>query len=75
MWSARAHEAKRMCLGARHILTNGGECSGWNLMTPKCTPTLKVALVQEARMFKVMVGNAKKHQIGPLKYNSKGLEV
>jgi hypothetical protein len=25
-------------LGVKHTFTNGGECKGWSLMTPKCTP-------------------------------------
>jgi hypothetical protein len=65
MWSARANEAKRVCLGVKHTLTNGGECKGWSPMTPKCIPTLGVAFVQELQMFKALVGKANKHQIGP----------
>jgi hypothetical protein len=34
-------------------------------MTPKCTPTLGIAVMQELQMFKAMVGKEKKHQIGP----------
>jgi len=46
MWSARAHEAKKMCLGVKHALTNGGECKGWSPMTPKCIATLGVVFMQ-----------------------------
>jgi len=35
---ARAHEAKRMCLGVKLTFTNGGECKGWS-------PTLGIAFV------------------------------
>jgi len=45
MWSARAHEAKRMCFGVKHTFANGGECKGWKPMTPKCTPTFRVAFM------------------------------
>jgi hypothetical protein len=54
-----------MCLGVKHTLTNGGECKGWNPTTPKCTPTLGVALVWELEMFKALVGKANKDQIRP----------
>jgi hypothetical protein len=59
------HEAKRMNLGVKHTLTNGGECKGWSLMIPKCTLTLGITLMQELQMFKTLVGKANKHQIGP----------
>ncbi len=36
---------KRMWLGVKHTLTNGGECKGWNLITPKCIPILGVTNV------------------------------
>ncbi len=55
----------KMCLGLKHIFTNERKCKGWNLMTPKCTPTLGVALVWELWMFRILVGRANKHQIGP----------
>jgi hypothetical protein len=42
MWIARAHEAKRMCLGVKQTFTNGGECKRWNPMTLKCTPLWKL---------------------------------
>jgi hypothetical protein len=54
-----------MCLGVKQILTNGGKCKGWNPLTPKCTPTSGVALMQELRMFRALVGKIKKHQIDP----------
>ncbi len=65
MWNARAHEAKRICLGVKQTFTNGGECKGWSPMTSKCTPTVGVALVRESRMFIVLVGKAKKIKLGP----------
>jgi len=52
-----------------------GRVQGWSTMTPKCIPTLGVALVWESRMFKVLVGKAKKHKIGPLGHHWKGLEA
>ncbi len=66
MWSAGAHEAKRVCLGVKHTFKNGGKCKGWNLITPKCTPTLGVIFVKKLQMFRALVGKAKKHQIEPL---------
>jgi hypothetical protein len=54
-----------MCLGVKHILTNGGEFTGWSLMTPNYTPTLGVAFMWELRMFKTLVSKANKHQIEP----------
>jgi len=47
MWNARAHEAKIVCLNVKLILTNEGECKGWNLMTPRCIPTLGIAFLRE----------------------------
>jgi hypothetical protein len=44
-------------------------------MILKCTPILGVALVRESQMFKALVEKLNKHQIGPLGYNWKGLEV
>ncbi len=54
----------RTCLSVKHTFTNGGECKGRSLMTPKCTPILGVAFVQELQMFETLVGKTKKHQIG-----------
>jgi hypothetical protein len=54
-----------MCLSAKHTFTNGGECNGWNPMTPKCIPTLGITLVCELQMFIALVGKAKIYQIGP----------
>ncbi len=56
----------RMCLGVKHIFTNEGKCKGWNPMSPKCTPTLEIALVRELQMFRALVGRVNKHQIGLL---------
>ncbi len=56
-----AHEAKRVCLGVKQILTNRGECKGWSLMTSKCTRTLGVAFMQELWMFGTLVGKENKH--------------
>ncbi len=50
----------RVYLGVKHTFTNGGKCKGWSPMTPKCTPTLGVALVRELWMFKTLIGEAKK---------------
>jgi len=44
-------------------------------MTPKCTPFLGIALMQELQMFKTLVGKVNKHQIGPLGHHWKGLEA
>ncbi len=74
MWSAKAHEAKKMCLGVKQTLTNGGECKGWSPMTPKCTAILLtkmgvhlgVTFVRQLQMFKALVGKVNKHQIWPL---------
>jgi hypothetical protein len=59
-----------MCLGVKHIFKNGGEYNRWSPMTPKCTPTLGVAFMEELQMFRTLVGKANKHQFG-----SKGLEL
>jgi len=66
VWSARAHEAKGMCLSVKHTFKNGGECKGWSPMTPKCIPTLGVAFMQKSQMFKILVRKVNKDQIGPL---------
>jgi hypothetical protein len=55
----------KMCLGVKHTLTNEGECKEWSPMTPKCTHTLRVALVWELQMFRALIEKTKKHQIGP----------
>ncbi len=47
MWSAKVDEAKRVWLNVKFTFTNGGECKGWSLMTPKCTPTLGVPFLRE----------------------------
>jgi hypothetical protein len=41
MWNARAHEAKKMCLGVKvkHIFTSGGDCKRLSPMTFKCIPS------------------------------------
>ncbi len=57
------------------IITNEGDCKRWSPMILKCTPILGVALVRESQMFKALVEKLNKHQIGPLGYNWKGLEV
>jgi len=44
-------------------------------LIPMCTPTLGIALVQESRMFKVLVEKANRHQIGPPRYHWKGFEI
>ncbi len=63
-------------MGLKHIFINGGECKGWSPMTPKCTsPTLGAVFMQKSRMFEALVGKANKHQIGPLIYHWKGLEM
>ncbi len=74
MWNAKAHEAKKMCLGVKHILTSGGQCMKLSPMTPKSTPTL-VAFEQKSQIFRALVEKANKHQIGPPKYHWKGLEL
>jgi len=48
MRSAGAHEAKKVCLGVKQTFTSGGECKGWSPRTPKCTPSLGIALVWES---------------------------
>jgi len=37
----------KVCLGVKHIFTNGGECKGSNPKTFKCIPILRITLVQE----------------------------
>jgi hypothetical protein len=55
-----------MCLGVKHIITIRGKCKEWSPMTPKHTPILGVALVQELQMFRALVKKENKHQVGPL---------
>jgi hypothetical protein len=55
----------KVCLGVKHTCTNGGECKGWSPMTPKCSPTLGVALVQELWMFRALVEKTKNAKLGP----------
>jgi len=54
----------KMCLGVKCILTNVGECKGWNPMTPKSIPTLKVAFMWELWMFRALVGKGKNTKLG-----------
>jgi hypothetical protein len=49
-----------MCLGVKCTFTNGGKCKGWNPITPKCIPTLGIALVRELQMSRSLVGKGKK---------------
>jgi hypothetical protein len=46
-----------------------------NGMTPKCIPTLGVIVVHESQMFKALVERVNKHQMGPLGYHWKALEM
>ncbi len=55
----------KICLGVKHTLRNGGECKVWSPMTPKCAPTLGVALVRELQMFGALVVKENKYQLGP----------
>jgi hypothetical protein len=55
----------KVCLGVKHILTSGGECKGWSPMTPKCTPTLGVALVWELWMFEALIRRQTSTKLGP----------
>jgi hypothetical protein len=76
MWSANAHETKKMCLDVKQTFTNGGDCKGWNPMILKCTFTLGITLVWwELRMFRALVGKENKHQIGPPRYHENFLEA
>ncbi len=75
MYSAKAHEAKRMCSNVKHTFTNEGEFKRLSPMTPKCTLTLGIALVRESRVCRTLVKKVNKHQIGPLRYHWKGLEM
>jgi hypothetical protein len=69
MWSARAHEAKRMWLGVKHIFTNGEDCKELSLITPKCIPIMGVAFMHELQMFRTLDGKTNKHQIQPLRHH------
>ncbi len=44
----------RMCLGVKHTFINRGECKGWSPMTSKCTPILRIALMQKLWMFRTL---------------------
>ncbi len=66
MWSANAHETKKMCLDVKQTFTNGGDCKGWNPMILKCTFTLGITLVWwELRMFRALVGKETNTKLGP----------
>ncbi len=54
-----------VCLGVKHTFTNGGICKGWNPMTPKCTPTLKVTLMWKLWMFRALVDRQTNAKLGP----------
>jgi hypothetical protein len=54
VWNARAHEAKKICLGVKHALTSGG-----------ASLSLGVGLVQEFQIFRDLVEKAKEHQFEP----------
>jgi hypothetical protein len=75
MWSARAHEAKRVCSKVKHILTSEGKCKKLNPMTFKCTLILKVAFMQESKIFKALVEKVNKCKIGPPRYHWNFLKV
>jgi hypothetical protein len=53
----------KMCLGVKHF-HEWGRIKEMELNDSKCIPTLGNALVRELRMFKALIGKAKKHQIG-----------
>jgi hypothetical protein len=54
VWNARAHEAKKICLGVKHPLTSGG-----------VSLSLGVGFVREFQIFKTLVEKAKEHQFEP----------
>jgi hypothetical protein len=63
MWSARAHEAKKVNSSVKHshkLRKN----KRWSLMTPKCTPTLEIELVQDPGMFRALVRREKNVKLG-----------
>jgi hypothetical protein len=74
VWSAKALEAKSV-FGSETHFHKWGKCKRLNPMASKCTPILGVAFVQESQIFKALVEREKKHQIEPLGYHWKGLEV
>jgi len=43
-WSARAYEAKRVCLGVKHILTNGESARDGALQLPSALPLWELHL-------------------------------
>jgi hypothetical protein len=53
----------KMCLGVKHF-HEWGRIKEMEPNDSKCIPTLGNALVRELRMFKALIGKAKKHQIG-----------
>jgi hypothetical protein len=74
MWSARAHEAKKVNSSVKHshkLRKN----KRWSLMTLKCTPTLEIELVQDPGMFRALVRKDKKCQIRPSRYHWKVLQI
>jgi len=74
MWSARAHEAKKVNSIVKHshkLRKN----KRWSLMTPKCTPILEIELVQDPGMFRALVKKETKCQIRPSGYHWKVLKI
>jgi len=62
MWSARAHEAKKVNSSVKHF-HKLSKNKRWSLMIPKWTPTLEIELVQDLGMFKALIRKEKKCQI------------
>ncbi len=75
MWSAKAHEAKRVCLRVKHTFTNGGECKRLSLMILKWIPTLGIALMRESQMFRTLIKKVKKYQMKPQGCHWRGFEM
>jgi hypothetical protein len=71
VWNAKALEAKKVCLGMKHIFTSRGECKRLSPIIPKCTLTFGVTFVWESWIFKAFVERLNKHQIGPHDLNYK----
>ncbi len=63
-----------MCSIVKHTFTSG-ENAKMEPNNSQVHSTLGVALVQEFRMFRALVEKANKHQIKPLGYHWKGLEM
>ncbi len=73
----QGHMRPRECIQEWNTLSQVGESAkDWTQWLPNAFAFLgSVALMQESRMFKALIERANKHQIGPIGYHWKFLQV